>query len=140
MVQISTVKTERPHTKPVRAGNGRLKTTEPTVRGRTTDTGDASQVPSPSVGQSRREKLPVKSARMEQSPRPVSPGWIPVISSTGTPLMPCRPAYARKLVKSGRALERWFKGIYCIKMLDRAAGETQQVVCGVDPGSKREGF
>jgi hypothetical protein len=52
--------------------------------------------------------------------------------------MPCRPAYARALVKSGRAKRRWYRGIFAVKMLDRAEGVVQQVVCGVDPGSKRE--
>jgi hypothetical protein len=52
--------------------------------------------------------------------------------------MPCRPAYARALVKAGRAKRRWFKGVFCIKLLDRAKGNVQQVVVGVDPGSKRE--
>jgi hypothetical protein len=54
--------------------------------------------------------------------------------------MPCRPAYATALIKSGRAKKRWYKGIFCIKMIDRAEGKVQQVVCGVDPGSKREAF
>jgi hypothetical protein len=54
--------------------------------------------------------------------------------------MPCRPAYARALIKSGRAIRKWFKGIFAIKMLDRAEGNVQQVACGVDPGSKREGM
>ena len=137
VVKISTVKSERIHTKPVRAGNGRLKTTEPAIRGRVQDTEDASQVLSPSAGQSRREKLLVKTERSEQSPWS-SPVWVPVISSTGTPLMPCRPAYARALIRSGRAQKRWFRGIFAIKLLDRAEGKVQQVVVGVDPGSKRE--
>jgi hypothetical protein len=137
VVKISTVKSERIHTKRVSAGSGRLKTTEPTVRGRTKDIRDASQVPLPSVGQSRREKLLAKTVKSKQRPV-LSPVWVPVISSTGTPLMPCRPAYARALIKSGRAQKRWFKGIFAIKMLDRSEGKVQQVVVGVDPGSKRE--
>jgi hypothetical protein len=52
--------------------------------------------------------------------------------------MPCRPAYARALIRKGRAKRRWFKGIFAIKMLDRAEGNAQQVVVGIDPGSKRE--
>jgi RRXRR protein len=140
VVQINTVSApQKAHTKPVRAGTGRSKTTEPTVRGRIEDIRDASQVPLPSAGQSRREKLLAPSVRKEQSPV-LNPVWVPVISSTGTPLMPCRPAYARALIKSGRAQRRWFKGIFAIKMLDRAEGKVQQVVCGIDPGSKREAF
>ena len=136
VVKISTVSVPQgTHTKPVRAGNGRLKTTEPTVRGRTEHGKGASQAPALCVGQSRREKLSV--SERKQNPRPC-PVWVPVISSTGAPLMPCRPAYARALIKSGRAQKRWFRGIFAIKLLDRAEGKVQQVVVGVDPGSKRE--
>jgi len=119
VVKISTVKSERTHTKPVRAGNGCLKTTEPTVRGRTSDIRDASQVPLPSVGQSRREKLLAKPVRAKQSPSTHPPVWVPVISSTGKPLMPCRPAYAKALLKSGRAQKKWFRGIFAM-MLNQA--------------------
>jgi len=147
VVKISTVKSERTHTKPVRAGNGRLdserslkKTIEPTVRGRTKHIRGASQASLPCVGQSRREKLLVQPLKAGQSPKSNNPVWVPVISSTGSPLMPCRPAYARALIKYGRAKRRWFKGIFTIKMLDRAEGEIQQVVCGIDSGSKREAF
>jgi len=146
VVKISTVRVStETHTKPVRAGSGRLdpmkdlkKTTEPTARGRATDTGDASQVFSPSVGQSRREKLHVSPEKARHSLRSNPSVWVPVISSTGIPLMPCRQAYARALIKSGRAKRRWFKGIFSIKLLDRAEGIVQQIVVGIDPGSKRE--
>jgi hypothetical protein len=37
---------------------GRLKATEPTARGRARDTGDATLIPSPSVGQQRRVPQP----------------------------------------------------------------------------------
>ena len=135
VVQISTVKSVRTDIKPVRAGNGRLKTTEPTARGRAIDTGDASQVPSPSVGQSRREKLSGAVRRPKGGLV-----MVPVLSSLNKPLMPCHPARAKELIKKGRAIERWFNDIFCIKLLDRSEGDLQQVVCGVDPGSKREAF
>ena len=61
MVKINTM--DPTHTKPVRAGIGRWKTTEPTTRGRVKDIRDASLVPLPSVGQSRRAKLPILPAR-----------------------------------------------------------------------------
>jgi len=148
VVKINTVKPEevskpqKTHTKPIRAGSGRLgpmkgskKTTEPTVRGRARDTGDASLISSPSVGKSRREKLSVAEKRPKRGLV-----MVPVLSSTGKPLMPCHPARAKELIKKGRAVKRWFKGIFCIKLLDRAEGDVQQVVVGIDPGSKREGF
>ena len=140
MVKISTVSVlKETHTKLVRAGNGRLKTTEPTVHGRTEDIGDASQVPFPSVGQSRREKLPSANSEKNKQMRS-GPVMVPVLSSLNKPLMPCHSARARELIKQGRAVRRWYKGIFAIKMLDRAVGDIQQIVCGIDPGSKREAF
>ncbi|MBA3530908.1 MAG: RRXRR domain-containing protein [Ardenticatenales bacterium] len=66
--------------------------------------------------------------------------YVPVQSSTGKPLMPCHAARARELVRKGRAVGRFNKGIYYIRLLDRADGEVQPIAVGVDPGSKREGF
>ena len=119
MVKIITMSPIQAHTKSVMTGSGRLKTTEPIVRGRTRDTRNASLVPSPSVGQSRREKLLAKPVRAKQSPSTHPPVWVPVISSTGKPLMPCRPAYAKALLKSGRAQKKWFRGIFAM-MLNQA--------------------
>jgi hypothetical protein len=122
--------------KSVRAGHGHLKAPEPTARGRAQDTGDASQVPSPSVGQSRWEKLPFAYKKVK--------GWgqvtVPVLSSLGKPLMPTRPCRAKELLKSGRAIKRWYRGVFCIKIVDRSDGKIQQVVSGIDTGSKREAF
>lgn len=66
--------------------------------------------------------------------------YVPVVSSSGKALMPCHPARARKLVRSGRALRRFSKGLFCIHLCDRADGATQPVACGIDPGSKKEGL
>ena len=134
MVKISTVKFKRTHTKFVRTGSGRLKTTESTVRSRAKDTKDASQVLSSSVDQSRWEKL--SSAEKQTKGGPV---MVPVLSSTGRPLMPCHPARAKELIRKGRAKKRWFKGIFAIKLM-RELGNTQQIAVGVDPGTKREAF
>jgi len=54
--------------------------------------------------------------------------------------MPCHPARARELVRSKRAIRRFNRGIFYIKLLDREDGVTQPVVVGIDPGSKKEGF
>lgn len=48
------------------------------------------------------------------SARHLGPVWVPIISSTGTTLMLCHSAYARDLIKSGRAKKRYLKGIFCI--------------------------
>ena len=66
--------------------------------------------------------------------------YVPVLSASGKPLMPCHPARARELVRKGRAVRRFFKGVFCIRLLDRTDGTVQPVACGIDPGSKKEGF
>lgn len=66
--------------------------------------------------------------------------FVGVVSSSGKPLMPCHPARARQLVRSGRAVRRFNRGIFYIRMLDREDGVTQPVVVAIDPGSKREAF
>jgi hypothetical protein len=66
--------------------------------------------------------------------------YVPVISSTGKPLMPCHAARARELVRKGRAVRRFMKGFFYIQLLDRADGNVQPVACGQDPGSKWEGI
>lgn len=66
--------------------------------------------------------------------------YVPVISSTGKPLMPCHPARARELVRKGRAVRRFERGIFYVQLLDRADGDTQPIAVGIDPGSKKEGF
>ena len=66
--------------------------------------------------------------------------YVPVVSSTGKPLMPCHPARARELVRKGRAVRRFDRGMFYIRLLDRADGDVQPVACGIDPGSKKEGL
>jgi hypothetical protein len=53
--------------------------------------------------------------------------------------MPCHPARARQLKKKG-AKARWFRGLYAIQLTHRLDGDRQPIVCGIDPGMKREGF
>lgn len=66
--------------------------------------------------------------------------YVPVLSTDGKPLMPCHPARARELIRKGRAVRRFRKGFFYIQLLGRADGAVQPVACGIDPGSKREGF
>src|SRR5215475_1011783 len=66
--------------------------------------------------------------------------YVPVVSSTGKPLMPCHPARARELVRKGRALRRFNRGVFSIKLVDREDGVTQPIAVGIDPGSKKEAF
>src|SRR5215207_3327324 len=66
--------------------------------------------------------------------------YVPVLSSTGRRLMPCHAARARELVRKGRAVRRFDRGLFYIKLLDRRDGATQPIAVGIDPGSKKEAF
>lgn len=67
--------------------------------------------------------------------------WVPVISSTGKPLMPCSPKRARELLRKGKATKKWSRGtIMYLQLVDREDGDTQDISLGIDPGSKREGY
>ena len=67
--------------------------------------------------------------------------FIPVTSQTGQKLMPTRANKAGMLIKKGLATPYWSNGIFCIR-LNYATKDayTQDIVVGVDPGSKKEGF
>lgn len=61
-----------------------------------------------------------------------------VISSTKQPLMPCRPARARRLLDSGKAAV-YRRYPFTIILKDRATGDVQPIEIKVDPGSKTSG-
>ncbi len=124
-------------------GDGRLKVTESTGYGRPKHATDTSQVSSLCVDQSRREKLPsecLASPKYSDESDEVTHRFIPVVSASGEPLMPCHPARARELLRKGRAVRRFKCGIFYIRLTKRESGRVQKVVCGIDPGSKREAF
>jgi hypothetical protein len=54
--------------------------------------------------------------------------------------MPTTNWRADELVRKSKALRRFSKGVFYIRLTQRADGETQDVACGIDPGSKKEGF
>jgi len=62
-----------------------------------------------------------------------------VLSSTKKPLMPTRPARARRLLTAGRAAV-YRQQPFTIILKDRADGEVQAVELKVDPGSKTSGL
>lgn len=64
--------------------------------------------------------------------------YVPVISSTGDPLMPCHPARARALVRAGKAVRRFDRGLFYLRLTQRSAGAVQPLAVGIDPGSKKE--
>ena len=67
---------------------------------------------------------------------------VPVISSDGQPLMPCRPKRARVLLRDGRAEKTWINGNFAIRMTDRTREEStvHEMTLGITPGSKVTGF
>ena len=66
--------------------------------------------------------------------------YVPVKSKDGKPLMPTTPPKARYLIKSGKATPYWSNDIFCIRLNYETKEQTQDIVVGVDPGSKKEGF
>jgi RRXRR protein len=66
---------------------------------------------------------------------------IPVVDSRGVPLMPCHPAKACLLCKSGKARPRRNKlGLFYVQLCHAIEPNNHPLVAGVDPGSKFEGF
>ncbi|PZO22853.1 MAG: hypothetical protein DCF25_01755 [Leptolyngbya foveolarum] len=66
---------------------------------------------------------------------------IPVVDGDGTPLMPTKPARARKWLEQGKAVKRWSDtGVFYVQLVASSSGtETQAVVVGVDPGKLYSG-
>ncbi|MDE0423563.1 MAG: RRXRR domain-containing protein [Candidatus Poribacteria bacterium] len=67
--------------------------------------------------------------------------YVPVKSKDGKILMPTHPNKAGMLIKKGLATPYWSNGIFCLRLNYATEDEyTQDIVVGVDPGSKKEGF
>jgi hypothetical protein len=66
---------------------------------------------------------------------------VPVLGKNKQPLMPCSEKRARRLMEKGEAKAYWKQGIFCI-ILQREPSDTQtqSIVVGIDPGSKRTGI
>jgi hypothetical protein len=64
--------------------------------------------------------------------------FVPVVSSTGKPLMPTSNRKANTLIERGRALRRFDRGLFYVQLVDRADGYTQALALRIDPGSKKE--
>jgi 5-methylcytosine-specific restriction endonuclease McrA len=61
--------------------------------------------------------------------------FVYVLNQHGEPLMPCNPAKARKLLKAGKAKVKR-RTPFTIKLLYGSSGYTQEVVAGMDSGSR----
>lgn len=67
--------------------------------------------------------------------------FVPVVDSEQRPLMPTTPSRARKWIRSGKATPFWKRGVFCVRLNQEPSDRIiQDVVVGIDPGSKREGF
>ena len=70
-----------------------------------------------------------------------NPLRIPVVDTRGVALMPCTPAKARHLFKSGLARPKRDKvGMFYVQLCYEQEPDNQPLVVGIDPGSKFEGF
>lgn len=66
---------------------------------------------------------------------------VPVVHQDGTPLMPCSPTRARKLLKAGAAKKKWTKtGIFYIQLTTPTGKAIQPMVLGIDPGALYDGY
>ena len=67
--------------------------------------------------------------------------YVPVVDREQRPLMPTTPNRAATWIKSGKATPFWKRGIFCVRLnIEPLARQIQEVVVGVDPGSKKEAF
>ena len=67
--------------------------------------------------------------------------FVPVINTNQDPLMPTSPSRARRWVQLKKATPFWKKGVLCVRLNVLPSDvKKQDVVCGIDPGSKREAF
>ena len=59
----------------------------------------------------------------------------------GETLMPTCASRARRRVKQEKATPFWLNGVWCVRLNQEPSGRIkQEVVIGIDPGSKREAF
>jgi len=67
--------------------------------------------------------------------------FVPVVDQNQNPLMPTTTARAWRWIASGKATFFYKKGIFCVRLnVEPSDNKKQEVVVGVDPGSKKEGF
>ena len=67
------------------------------------------------------------------------PNKVYVINKHGRPLMPCSPAKARHLLDAGKAKVKK-RTPFTIQLVYGSSGYTQEVILGVDAGSKTIGM
>lgn len=69
------------------------------------------------------------------------PRFVPVVDFNNVPLMPTKPSRARAWIKSRKATPFYVRGIFCVRLnQEPSARHYQEIACGIDPGSKKEGY
>jgi hypothetical protein len=115
---------------------GRSKSTELAVRGSTQDAIDASLIDPRSASQRRRDCIHMYRHGLQRNPV-----IVPVLALDGESLMPTCSSRARRWVKKGQATPFWLNGVWCIRLrFEPSARNKQEIVVGIDPGSKREAY
>lgn len=67
--------------------------------------------------------------------------FVPVVNTNQESLMPTSPSRARRWVRTKKATPFWKKGVLCVRLNVLPSDvQKQDIVCGIDPGSKREAF
>jgi hypothetical protein len=116
---------------------GRLKETELPARGRAKDVVDASQVINLSGFQCGRDVENRESGLTAN----LSNLFVPVVDKLNKPLMPTTCSRAKRWIKDGKATGFWKRGIYCVRLnVEPSSRKMQQIVVGIDTGSKKEAF
>ena len=67
--------------------------------------------------------------------------FVPVIDKDQKPLMSTKPSRARRWIKLGKATPFFNKGVFCVRLnVEPSDSQLDDIVVGVDPGSKKEAF
>ena len=67
--------------------------------------------------------------------------FVSVVDKNQNPLMPTTPQRAGRWIKSDKATPFWKNGVFCVRLNVHPSNDyKQEIVVGVDPGSKKEGF
>ena len=65
--------------------------------------------------------------------------FVPVVDKNQNPLMPTTPRRAGEVIKSGKATPFWKNAVFCVRLnIDPSNDYKQEVVVGVDPGSRKK--
>jgi len=67
--------------------------------------------------------------------------FVPVVDQNNNPLMPTTLLRAKRWINSGKATPFYKKGIFCVRLNVKPSNtHKQEIVVGIDPGSKREAY